>query len=276
MPSSLSIESVTLRVRDLAKVEAFYLRVLGLVATRAGDKRSVLSASPDSAPLIVLEEHTWAAPRSPGSAGLFHTAFLYPGRAQLGAMLGNLDKEGVPFGAGDHGVSEALYLYDPEDNGIELYADRPRSAWPVDADGKLRMGTEMVDLASLDHAGRKTSFEDASVQARIGHIHLSVTDLTRAKHLYSEKLGFPVRQGNFPGALFLGRDGYHHHFGLNVWHSRRPASAKETGLERFTLVLESADACPAFRSHAVSGAQTLRDPDGWEIAIRSGHSGGAN
>lgn len=276
MSSPLSIQSVTLRVRDLAKVESFYARVLGLVSTRAGDRKALLSATAGSAPLLVLEEHTWAAPRSPGSAGLFHTAFLYPNRRLLGAMLANLDEAGIPFGAGDHGVSEALYLYDPEDNGIELYADRPESAWPVGPGGELRMGTEMVDLASLEQAGRKATLAEAASQATIGHIHLSVTDLARAKSLYSEKLGFPVRQSDFPGALFLGRGGYHHHLGLNIWHSRRPASARETGLSSFTFVLGRPETGAATGPRKGNAAVELRDPDGWEIFVRTCGGQGMN
>lgn len=276
MSQDLSIQSVTLRVRDLASVESFYRQTLGLVSERLDGRRARLSASAGSTPLLVLEEHTWAAPRRPGSAGLFHTAFLYPGRAQLGALLTNLGRLGVPFGAGDHGVSEALYLYDPENNGIELYADRPRSVWPTGPGGALRMGTETVDLASLEKAGRRTDLAEAEAQATIGHIHLNVTDLERARALYSDRLGFPVRQSDIPGALFLGRDGYHHHVGLNVWHSRKPASARETGLSSFVFQLDSSPPGSADEpAHSASGLE-LRDPDGWEIFVRTCGGHGRN
>lgn len=230
--SSVALTDVVLRVRDLARVAAFYESVLGLrPAGMDADGLSLLTAT--GVPLVVLTPGDDAPARTRGAAGLFHMAFLYDDRPALAAALGRVIDARVPIGSADHGVSEAIYLSDPEGNGIELYVDRPRDQWPRQPDGQVAMVTEPLDVDALLAVSAPT----AGPPARIGHIHLAVVDLVHAERFYGDLLGFVVTQRTYPGALFLARDGYHHHLGANTWRSHRPAVGAAPGLERFTIRL---------------------------------------
>ncbi len=281
---SVELSDVTLRVSDLARVAAFYRDVVGLSIVSADAERVALAGTAEAgkAPLIVLERVAEVKERPPETAGLFHTAFLFPGRAALGGVARRLIEREVAFATGDHGVSEALYLDDPEGNGVELYADRVVSEWPpTGADGQVTMYTEAVDVRALLAAGaggRAVTGEGAmGAGALIGHLHLCVAELAEAEAFFAGVLGFPVRQRSYPGALFLGRDGYHHHFGANVWRSRLPAVAGALGLVRFTVnfseqaelarVIAAAEAAGRVVERSERGAR-LRTRDGIEVVVR--------
>jgi catechol 2,3-dioxygenase len=277
---SIQLTELTLRVRDLARVGAFYQDVLGLRLVIESESRVSLFASGQGPALMVLE-HTPSAPAHvKGTAGLFHVALLYPSRAALGRAARTLIEKNVGFGTGDHGVSEALYLDDPEGNGVELYADRATRDWPAaQADGEVVMYTEAVEMESLLAAGSSELGPLMPAETRIGHIHLSVSDLEKAKAFYVDVLGFPIRQSGFPGTLFIGRDGYHHHFGANVWRSRSPAVAGALGLARFTVRFSNKDELTKVIARAeAQGLLVARDPeraqlhdlDGLEVVLRSG------
>lgn len=245
---TLSLFDVVLRVRDLDRVRAFYNEQLGfqVVSTDAGEVALSPTGTP---PTLVRLVHAPDAPQAaPGSAGLFHVAFLYPDRPALGGALRGLLDDGIRIGGADHGVSEALYLSDPEGNGIELYSDRPEADWPPSpGDGQVGMFTDPLDFPSLLHAARHAPVRALPARTRIGHIHLRVSDLDRAEAFYAGRLGIPVRQRDYPGARFFGRDGYHHHLGANVWHSRRPATPGALGLARFTVRIAADDDFAAIR-----------------------------
>jgi catechol 2,3-dioxygenase len=272
---SVQLDVVTLRVADLERTRAFYERGLGFQARETAD--GVLTLSPDGgAPLIELESSPSAPARRPGSAGLFHVALLFPSRRPLGRMLSHLMRSGVRIGSADHGVSEALYLADPEGNGLELYVDRPVAAWPAaDAGGQVTMFTDALDLASLSAAGAGAPDPLLPAGVRIGHMHLSVSSLDRAEEFYGERLGFAVRQRTYPGALFLARDGYHHHLGTNTWHSRNAVTPGSRGLVRFGMRFSDArerdQILSGTRAHVTGpgphGGTLLRDFDGIEIEI---------
>ena len=235
--SSVSLTDVVLRVNDVARVAAFYESVIGL-RRAATDADGVALVAASGAPLVVLEPADPAPARMRGAAGLFHVAFLYDDRPALAAALGRVIDARIAIGSADHGVSEAIYLSDPEGNGIELYVDRPRDQWPAgQPDGQVAMVTEPLDVDALLAA----SATAAAPPARIGHVHLSVVDLVHAERFYGDILGFHVTQRTYPGALFLSRDGYHHHLGANTWRSSRPAVAGAPGLARFTIRLTAAD-----------------------------------
>lgn len=273
---SVELIELTVRVADLSRSQAFYQDVLGFECTAGAAGTARLGPAGSASALVVLEAEPGAPPRPRGTAGLFHVAFLYPDRAALGRVLARLLALDVAIGSADHGVSEALYLSDPEGNGIELYADRPREAWPPStAEGEVAMYTDALDVQSLLAQSRQPG-PLLPAGTRIGHIHLSVTDLGLAERFYGDGLGFPVTQRSYPGALFLGRDGYHHHIGANIWRSRHRAEPGALGLGRFTVAYRRAEDFHAAVQAAGrdttgaavdSGRVDLEDPDGLGVRL---------
>ncbi|WP_128292522.1 VOC family protein [Afifella aestuarii] len=227
----LSIDHIALTVRDLDTVGDFYERVIGLEKI-AGDGESRLLGAGDR-PLIELRRDAKA--RSlPFEAGLFHTAFLVPHRDDLGRWLRHFAEAGGRLdGASDHLVSEAVYLRDPEGNGIEIYADRPRTDWRWNGQ-MVAMDTRPLDIQSLLQApGRWSGAPDSTV---IGHVHLQVGDVGDAEAFYRGALGFDL-SATLPAARFFATGGYHHHIGTNVWNSRGagPRSPDAAGLSELVL-----------------------------------------
>lgn len=218
--AGVRLGAVRLRVSDLERSVRWYRDILGLIPT-ASDGLASREASlrpADGAPLIHLVEAVGAAPHPPrGRLGLFHFALLLPDRASLGRFLVHARASGIPLGAADHIVSEALYLNDPDGLGIEVYADRPREAWQSDGSGRIRMATLPLDADSLAAAAGGRAMEGAPAGTRLGHVHLHVGNLAEAEAFYAELIGLPVTTRGYPGALFLGADGYHHHLGVNTW-----------------------------------------------------------
>jgi catechol 2,3-dioxygenase len=273
---SVQLDGVTLRVRVLDRARDFYENVLGFHPLIEGDTRVTLSAGPQEPGLLELEYSASAPARTAGAAGLFHVALLFPTRESLGHMLTHLMRSGVRVGSADHGVSEALYLADPEGNGLELYVDRAATAWPAnDPDGEVTMFTDPLDLGSLMTAGRQETGPVLPPGVRIGHMHLSVSSLDRAEEFYGKRLGFAVRQRSYPGALFLARDGYHHHLGLNTWRSRTSATPGSLGLAVFGIRVADGAEVERIRDstreqvigQGPHGGTLVRDFDGLEIEL---------
>jgi catechol 2,3-dioxygenase len=271
----MQIGRVRLRVHDLGKVAAFYQKVLGLtVIDRAGD---VITLAAGAVPLLELTGAPLAARRDPRDAGLFHTAFLLPSRADLARWLAHARKLGVTLqGASDHIVSEAVYLADPEGNGIEIYADRPVSQWR-DTDGNIQMATAPLDIPDLMIAGQGewVGFPEG---ARIGHLHLQVGDIAAAESFFCHIIGFDITC-RYPGASFFGSGGYHHQFAANIWNSRQARQRTEgaVGLEFVEIILRDPAFGPAILARAdAAGARVstigqhtlLRDPWATAIAIK--------
>lgn len=266
--------AVELTVSDLDRSVAFYRDALGLRLQRREDPVAAMGAGAED--LLVLHELPGARP-SGRHAGLFHLALLHPSRLELARALGRLAAAGARLdGASDHGVSEALYLADPDGNGIELYADRPREQWPpadVAAGERVRMFVEPLDLAALASLAEGEPVPGhADPGLVMGHMHLHVSDLAAAAWFYTAVVGFEVMAG-LPGAAFLATGGYHHHLGVNTWRGEgiAPAPADAVGLRRWTLVLEGAQELSALADRAqAAGAEvderggdlTLRDPSG--------------
>jgi catechol 2,3-dioxygenase len=280
LPDSTRIGYVHLRVSDLKQSLAFYRDLLGFKKVKRLDTTVHLSASDEQSPIVMLTEESSARPRPPHSAGLFHAAFILPDRKELAKMFKRLYDHQWPFeGFADHGVSEALYLADPDGNGIEIYADRPRAQWPR-RHGELQMGTSELDLKSLFSELRENgeAWTGIHPNTTIGHIHLQVSNLQKAEHFYHHLLGFDITQQTFPGALFLSAGGYHHHIGLNIWNSKdgSPLSPNTLGLTRFGIQMPDRQAKRQlkervqrsdFWSSGVAGRLLLRDGDGIEIEI---------
>jgi catechol 2,3-dioxygenase len=155
-----------------------------------------------------------------------------------------LAEAGIQIGQGDHLVSEALYVSDPDGNGLEIYRDRPRESWQWSGN-MVRMATDPVDLHSLTQEGRRDEVQWQILPAgtRVGHIHLRVGDIPQAQHFYHDLLGFDIT-AQLPSALFVSAGGYHHHIGLNTWQSRGagPAPQNTAGLQSFVVALPNSQA----------------------------------
>jgi catechol 2,3-dioxygenase len=213
-----------------------------------------------------LREEPDARPRLPHTTGLYHVAILLPTRADLARVLGRLMDTGYPIeGAADHGVSEAIYLNDPEGNGIEIYRDRPRHEWPH-VSGTLAMVTDPLDVDGLlGEAGANGSgWRGMPNETRVGHIHLQVGDLEPAVQFYRNTVGFEVMQHFGRSAAFLSVGGYHHHIGLNTWAGigAQPPPAGTRGLRGFVIRLSS--------QLAVEAAVGCMITTGWECTQGDG------
>lgn len=279
---------VALTVADRERAVAFYTDALGFAVLGRDGPTATLGAA--GTPLLLLHERPGAPTAPPGATGLYHFAILVPSRADLARALRHLVESGhPPSGAADHLVSEALYLSDPEGNGIEIYRDRPRDAWPH-KDGRMQMGTDPLDLRALlaeAHADPRP-WDGLPAGTRLGHMHLQVADIPRARDFYHGVLGFDiVFDWERMGALFVSAGGYHHHLGLNTWRSRggRPAPAGSAGLRYFTIhlpdaaalapVLARLDAAGVAHQQA-HGGEAFEDPWRNGIVLTAGVAGGSH
>lgn len=277
----ISAGPVALNVVDLDRLATFYRDALGL-RERADDGQTIRLGTADR-DLVVLHRTPDAAP-APQAAGLFHVALLYPSRADLADAIVRADQHGARLdGASDHLVSEAVYLRDPEGNGIELYRDRERDEWRTDDRGHVAMDTLPLDLASVLKTTRPThpsGYASPVVPADtiVGHVHLQTADLAASRAFYVDVLGFDVMVDGYPGALFVATDGYHHHIGLNVWNSRgRVAVPGARGLRHATLLfaddavrtvtIERLQAADVAYEEGSDGAMTVSDPAGVTLEL---------
>jgi catechol 2,3-dioxygenase len=280
---TLRIGAVHLAVSDIARSADFYEHVLGLPLISREPDKALLGGDPARATLVLVGLAR-ATPVPVNSTGLFHVAWLHPSRAALAATIRRVAAARWPItGASDHGVSEALYLSDPDALGIEIYVDRPRERWEPGADGQgLKMVTLPLDLDDLlaSSDGEGTAAHEAGVA--VGHVHLKVADVARASAFYRDALGFDEK-ARLPGAAFLAADGYHHHVGLNSWQSAGasapPGSAP--GLRSVEFELADGGALAALQRrlssfvpappavHPEPEGISLSDPDGDRLLFRS-------
>jgi catechol 2,3-dioxygenase len=265
---------VALVVRDLDRVADFYQAALGLRIVERSP--GLLRLGTGASVLLELRHDPQARVRSRREAGLFHTAFLLPERVDLGAWLSHAMAEGISLtGAADHLVSEALYLNDPEGNGIEIYVDRPSAEWRWSGN-LIEMATDPLDLDALVREASTRAWSGFPDEGVIGHVHLQVGDLSDADGFYRDLLGFDIMT-HYPGASFYGSGGYHHQLAGNIWNSRGAAvrSDHATGLADVELPVDD-DVLAAVRSRSPAAAEsggkdgiTLRDPWGTSITLRS-------
>jgi catechol 2,3-dioxygenase len=275
LDAGTDIGHVHLKVADLERVEAFYRDAIGLEVQQRDERSSFLGAGGYHHHIGLNTWFSLGAPPAPRRApGLYHTALRYPTRAALARALARLVDAGWPLtGASDHAVSEALYLDDPEGNGVELYWDRPREEWPRNPDGTYAMVVEPLDLDSL--LASEPAHGDLDLQ--VGHVHLKVSDTGRAQRFYGDIVGFDVTGRLGDQAVFLSAGGYHHHVGANTWESRggAPAPPGSPGLFHHAIRFPTLDALvdgvrrvvgsgwplEGVSDHGVSIAVYLRDPD---------------
>jgi catechol 2,3-dioxygenase len=222
-------------VRDLPMVSSWYQTIMGLTPiekTASGEALGVAGR-----PLLTLTTEGNAAMAPRNAPGLFHTAFLVPDRTELGRWLAHIAHNNVPLqGASDHLVSEAIYLGDPEGNGIEVYRDRPRAEWNYIEDGMVKMATLPLDLQALYDEAPKDKWDGMAGGTAIGHIHLQVSDIPQANAFFRDVLGLDL-MATYPGASFFASGKYHHHVGANTWNSRGAPKrqANMTGLADYTV-----------------------------------------
>lgn len=253
----IKISRVSLTVNDLDRMANYYQSVLGLQLLHSGGEIRQLGVEGNMLLELRLDRH---ARQYPSEAGLFHNAFLLPGRADLGCWLRHISLMAIPLtGATDHGVSEALYLRDPEGNGIEVYVDRPRKNWIFDG-GEVQMGSKKIDFDELYGASLGT-WRGAPSGTVIGHVHLQVGNLEEADIFFQDQLGM-TRTAKGHSAGFYAWGGYHHHLAGNIWNSRGAGkrSADATGLAEIELAV-SEDA-PSLKAGGV-----FTDPWGTLIVV---------
>ena len=258
----VEIDHIALTVHDLSAMSAYYEGLLGLHRLSSDGETIRLGAANDV--LLELRGDPAARRHARTEAGLFHTAFLMPNRAALGAWLVHSADQKLPLqGASDHLVSEAIYLTDPEGNGIEIYADRPRHGWN-NPDGSLKMGTEALDLNNLARAA-KAPYISAPAGLTIGHVHLQVGNLPEAEAFYNGIIGLPITT-HYPAAAFYGSGGYHHHIATNVWNSRgaKTRNFPTTGLAEVSLRADAAEYAAIVKR---GGSDRLNDPWGTPITL---------
>ncbi|QFF98205.1 VOC family protein [Psychrobacillus glaciei] len=232
------VELVDLKVTDLDRSLKFYEEVVGFKVLEKKDNKILLTADGKIA-LLSIEQPENVVLKQENTTGLYHFALLLPSRADLGAVLQHFIDINMRIGAGDHLVSEALYLNDPDGNGIEIYTDRPESEWTWNGE-YVEMATLQIDAQSILKEGANTDWAGLPDGTVMGHIHLQVADLAKTEKFY-HLLGFGVATPNYPGALFMATGKYHHHIGLNTWAGvgASPTAENATGLEAFTLVYPS-------------------------------------
>jgi catechol 2,3-dioxygenase len=269
LPDALRLGAVHLTVTDLDRSVAFYQDAIGLRQQRRDGDTAALGAGGEE--LVVLTERTDAR-RAGRHAGLYHYALLFDSREELSQVLLRLVATRTPIqGASDHGVSEAIYLPDPDGNGIELYADRPREVWPPPSAPGERVGmfTRALDLQPLLELADGPPQRHAGPGLTVGHVHLHVNDIAAAQRFYVDVLGLES-MANLDSALFLAAGGYHHHLGVNVWRGAGIPAAPEpdavAGLRHWTIVLASEAEVEAVRGRvSAAGIAVEERPGGFLV-----------
>ena len=277
LPAGTRLGRVKLQVADLARSLAFYEQVLGFRAVERSAGQASLAAHGDCRVLVELIERRGARPMvQRGRLGLYHFAILLPDRPSLGRFVRHLGETGVRAGAGDHLVSEAFYLTDPDGLGIEVYADRPRETWRR-VGRELMMATDPVDVRGLVAAAGDAPWTGMPGGTVIGHVHLHVGDIGKAGAFFSEALGFDRMVWSYPQALFFGANGYHHHLGTNTWAGTgaQPPGDDDARLLEWTIELpDAASVTAAAESVAAAGnpveraGDTFVAPDPWGTRVR--------
>lgn len=253
-----SVSRVGLKARDAEALAKYYREVVGLQEFSRDGETITLGAG--SRALLDIESDKAARPDDPRSAGLFHTAFLLPSRADLGRWIRHAIDKRIPVdGASDHLVSEALYLSDPEGNGIEIYHDRPRESWKWNG-SQVAMATEQLDIGSIvaEVPEGDAGWQGAPENSVVGHVHLRVGDPAVAAEWWNREFGFDTVAKYGPSAVFLSSGGYHHHIGANSWQSPR-AGRRDPSLTGLAWV--------EMRSATAETSDSREDP--WGTVIRT-------
>jgi catechol 2,3-dioxygenase len=278
LPDDSHLGAVRLQVSDLERSVQWYERVLGLEAKSRAAGSANMVVKGETEPLIELREKKGIRPVPRGGLlGLYHYAILLPDRLALGRFIGHLAELGMRAGMSDHFVSEAVYIYDPDGLGIEVYSDRPRSQWKVE-DRQLSMTTLPLNARELVEAAGAEPWTGLPKGTVIGHVHLHVGDIDEAAGFYHDLVGFDKMVWSYPGALFMSAGGYHHHLGTNIWAAQAPpASDDDAKLIEWEIVVPRRDDVSQVEASVKKGAPVdregesivLRDPWGTAVRVRA-------
>jgi catechol 2,3-dioxygenase len=273
LPAGLRLGPVHLQVADLDRSVDYYQRTLGLRVADADASHAALTAGDAADALVHLHERPGVRPvPTRRRLGLFHFAIVVPDRATLGRFIRHLGDIDARVGAANHLVSESLYLQDPDNLGIEVYADRPRAEWRR-VGRELQMATDPLDIASLLREAGDIPWSGLPTGTHMGHLHLHVGGLDDASAFFSDALGFDRTVWHYPGALFLSAGGYHHHLGANIWAGpdATPALDDEARLLEWTIDLPTTEDVAALQARLVdAGHQSSiasADPTNTDVAI---------
>ena len=282
IPDNTKLQSIDLRVRDLEVSLEFYIYQLGFKVIERIDNTALISADGKNPYLFKLIEDKSAPVRMKGTTGLYHIAILFPDRKELARVFLRLFNNKMKFqGFSDHLVSEAIYLADPDGNGIELYTDKPRESW-IWKNGEVVMDSLPLDLSVItNEISDRDEWNGIHHDATLGHIHLNVSDLRKAEEFYNEILRLNISNYSYPGAKFFSAGGYHHHIAANTWMTNRKITPNDRslGLISYTLKLNDADFLEQIKNN-LSGSEfeikeeregeiTLKDADGIPVNIIS-------
>lgn len=280
LPETAHVGRVRLAVSSLERSVAFYSEIIGLGVLQSDAASHLVCLGTPGRVLLELEELPGVRPLGKQRRlGLYHTAFLLPSREALSSFIQHLSRCGVDYGSSDHEVSEALYLTDPDGLTVEVYADRPRSAWPI-AHGMIQGGVDPLRFRDLPPVAPH-GWQGAPAGTTVGHIHLFVNDLNEAAEFYHAGLGLDHARWPLPSAMFLSAGGYHHHVGTNIWAAGSPvASEGDARLLFWELVMpddseidrvaESMSEAGFAEAATDAGARAFIDSCGIIVAVTAG------
>ena len=277
--SKIYLAETALNVKDLARQTAFYTQILGLEILSQTEEEVLLGAGGKPLVHLIKTDQTEALK---ASYGLYHMAILLPSREDLADVFKHMAELNVPFvGAADHGYSEALYLEDPEGNGIELYRDKPVAEWDIREDGRIIGVTEELSAQEIYEMGRKVEPFQIGSDTRMGHIHLSVRDSQKASAFYQKVLEF-TDKFTVPSASWIASGDYHHHLAVNEWAGKHLAKreAHLPGIAYYVIQVEKKEDLVAIAERAKEQAAAVNwltsseldfiDPDGIVTRVRKG------
>ena len=270
------VSNVEIKVSDLQRSLAYYQEIIGFKVLQQEANRATLTADGKTALLTIVQLQS-VEQKTRTTSGLYHFALLLPTRRDLAHIITHLRQLGVYFGASDHDVSEALYLHDPDENGIEIYVDRPASDWTWHAD-QVYMVTEPLNIPSILEEANGV-WDGLPANTVTGHIHLSVSSLAAAEEFYTKGLGFDIVTRYGKQALFISTGRYHHHIGLNTWYSEGAPKLGENqiGLKTYTLRLDNDVQANTLKEnlrqlgapvHTIDGGFQTEDPAGNVILLK--------
>lgn len=271
IPDNTNIQSIDLKIKDLKSSLYFYSELMGFKIISQTENTAMLSANGKMPYIIQLIEDKNSIHKPYGTTGLFHIAIKLPGRKELARVFLRLFENKVKFqGFSDHLVSEAIYLEDPDENGIELYCDRPKSEWQYKM-GQVEMSTLPLNLNVLtNELDDRNVWNGIHPDTVIGHLHLSVSDIKKAQNFYSLVLGMNVTNSTYPGAMFFSAGGYHHHIGANIWSAKngKPAPVNSVGLMEYAVNIPDAEYIKEIQARAEASGLLITAFDGKKMFFK--------